>query len=123
MAAAMSIRLIGQLPCDIMQLMFTHKILLVLLVGLLLGQSVLTSADVHLIFEQKNAHHLEHDGANDADHAAVDDCGHSCHSHSLNLLLSQAHQSAVSPHHSNPSRYKLCYLSCSTSPLFRPPIA
>lgn len=67
-----------------------RKIILTLLTFLMLGQSVLASADVHLVFEgMESAHHLDDGHAEDTDSnlSSVDDCGHSCHSHASGIGL------------------------------------
>lgn len=67
-----------------------QKLILMLLMSVVLGQSVLASADMHLVFEETDTHH-QHDNAGDVnlaeeDHSG-DDCGHCCHSHGCGIYI------------------------------------
>lgn len=108
--------------------MALQKTLLVIIICLLLGQSVLASADVHLVFEETNQHHQDHglenhDDVQENEHSS-DDCGHCCHSHGVNLSIHSQEQGIIFPIKTvNISPYLNLLISHIAAPSFRPPIA
>lgn len=104
------------------------KTLLILLISLMLGQSVLASADVHVVFEVLDTHHLEHTGdpvddLTEDDHSG-DDCGHCCHAHGCSLATSNGNAPSFQvPQDIKNSAFEFLLISRFSPPLFRPPIA
>jgi hypothetical protein len=107
--------------------MSLQKLFLVLIIGVVLGQSVMASADMHIVFEETDTHH-EHSDSHEPnlaeeDHSG-DDCGHCCHAHGCSLsLISQNHgvhfdftNELIVQYHETPYFYY-------SDPAIRPPIA
>jgi hypothetical protein len=91
---------------------------------LVLGQTMLASADVHLLFEITDSHHLEHNDDQQAlEQHQGDDCEHSCYQHGgCVLLLSDSPASFSSAKASMLSDYNKFYLSYNDKLFLRPPI-
>jgi hypothetical protein len=93
----------------------------------MLGQSVLASADIHLVFEEAQASHHLNDGHSvsmDSDFSSLDDCGHSCHSHGSCVgLFSSTNAFFEKAGLFVEDNYNNLYHSLSTHPFLRPPIA
>lgn len=104
-----------------------QKLLLMLIMSIVLGQSVLASADMHLVFEETDTHHSQHelndtDSVSGSDHSG-DDCGHCCHAHGCSLSMAShnyvMHLDAINEldvrYHESPYFYY-------SDPALRPPI-
>lgn len=100
---------------------------MILLMGLFLGQSIITASDIHIIFEQSNTHHLADSHvkhATDNQTPLHDDCGHSCHSYGLNIVLLAAENFSVKASSQDPiDNYQPRANSLAFSPFLKPPIA
>lgn len=107
--------------------MKAQKLILMLIIGIVLGQSAMASADMHIVFEETDTHH-EHNDFHDSelaeeDHSG-DDCGHCCHAHGCSLSISSSSHSLhfdvindlVAHYHESPYFYY-------SDPAIRPPIA
>ena len=104
--------------------MLHRKQILILMAILMLGQSVLVSADVHMIFEEADIHHMDHDHDEVEDQVSGDDCEHSCSSHAGSVLLIPSHHSiANSSSQTDRVHYQSLYSSVSSKVNLRPPIA
>jgi hypothetical protein len=105
-----------------------QKTLLMLIISLMLGQAALASADLHIVFEESDTHHADHsrvagDTIDGSDHAG-DDCGHCCHSHSSNLLISPSDNVlALKDLNASCGFFRYALTSYMPDPAFRPPIA
>lgn len=105
------------------------KLFLVLMMSIMLGQAVLASADMHLVFEETDTHHTqsEHElpdhTVGEVDHSG-DDCGHCCHAHGCNLLMVSDIQMDVGDMDGDfYSGYQDSFSSAYSDPALRPPIA
>lgn len=105
-----------------------QKLLLMLIMGLVLGQTAFASADMHVVFEETDTHHSQYelidaDSVDESDHSG-DDCGHCCHSSGCSLSMISQSYSVFSEsvfelsahHHEHPYFYY-------SDPALRPPIA
>ena len=109
-----------------MKIMHLQKLILISLIALVLGQSVLASADVHFDFSTTDTHHLQHDLddlSGEIDHSGSN-CGHCCHSHGCNLSLTSFFQVF---HTELNNKFDAWYLRPHyfhhSDPALRPPIA
>ena len=100
---------------------------MILLIGLFLGQSIITASDIHIVFEQSNTHHLSDSHvkqAGDNQTHLGDDCGHSCHSHGLNIVLLPADSPSLKVASQDPiDNYQPRAHSLALAPFLKPPIA
>jgi hypothetical protein len=104
-----------------------QKLIMMLLMSVVLGQSVLACVDMHIVFEETDTHH-QHDNFDDVDFVeedySGDDCGHCCHANGCNLsLITQNHgvhfdftDKLIVQYHETPYFYY-------SDPAIRPPIA
>ncbi len=95
----------------------------------MLGQAVLASADMHLVFEETDTHHT-HSELDSSDHALAetdhsgDDCGHCCHAHGCNLLMiSETGMDIGGRDGDFYNGYLDIFYSAYSDPALRPPIA
>lgn len=101
-----------------------QRAILIVMAILMLGQSVLVGADVHLIFEETDTHHLDHDVDMGDSHASGDDCEHSCSSHGCSMSVPSKTQTKIDSYkHGGLSHYQFFNKSYSQEPHLRPPIA
>ena len=96
--------------------------------SIVLGQSVLASADMHLVFEETDTHHSQHEqndanSGSESDHSG-DDCGHCCHAHGCSLFMVSheyiSHDTSINELNVRYHEYPYFYYS---DPALRPPIA
>jgi len=104
--------------------MKSRKLILGMFIALLLGQSVMASADIHVFFEDSGIAHASDMQTSNADLSSTDDCGHCCHSHGSGVgLFSQLTSlSELSASLLN-SQYSNTYLSPPVDSALRPPRA
>ena len=100
---------------------------MVLLMSVVLGQSVLASADMHIVFEETDTHH-QHDNLHDVDLAeedhSGDDCGHCCHAHGCSLsMATHSHGVHLDSVSEVIARYHEASYFYYSDPAIRPPIA
>ena len=99
-----------------------------LIMSIVLGQSVFASADMHVVFEETDTHHAQHelndaDSASESDHSG-DDCGHCCHAHGCNIsLASHSHVIHAVTTNELEVRYHESPYFYYSDPALRPPIA
>lgn len=99
-----------------------------LIMSVVLGQSVLASADMHIVFEETDTHHSQHaldetEFVSDSDHSG-DDCGHCCHAHGCSFSLTSNNDVIhVVPISKLETRYHESPYFYNSDPALRPPIA
>lgn len=96
--------------------------------SVVLCQSVLASADMHLVFEETDTHHSQHElndtgSVSGSDHSG-DDCGHCCHAHGCNLsMVSNSYMLNTDSSDKLDARYHESPYFYYSDPALRPPIA